>query len=366
MYIYQQKNWPQFHWNETLIYQMLVQLRYQQGLLIGGMESIGFDFQEKSILYNLTEDVVKSSEIEGESLDQSLVRSSVARHLGIEVEGVDVLDRNIEGVVEMVLDAAQRFDQPLNKERLLSWHKSLFPTGQSGLKKICVGEWRKGPVQVVSGYMGKEKVHFEGPPADQVDKEMKIFLDWFNHDNQMNLVLKAALAHLWFLTIHPFDDGNGRIARAIVDLLLSRSENSFRRFYSLSTHIQKERNDYYAFLEKTQKGTLDITQWIEWFFGCLGRAIQSAIEILEKVKNKARFWDSLATVPLNERQKKIIHLLLEDFKGNLTTTKWAKLLKCSQDTAYRDIMDLTSKGILIKSSQGGRSTNYILNFYNFM
>lgn len=366
MYIYQQKNWPHFNWDQSHIYQMLIQLRYQQGLLIGGMESIGFDFQEKAVLHNLTEDVVKSSEIEGEFLDQSLVRSSVARHLGIEIGGLDIVDRNIEGIVEMVLDATQRFDQPLNKERLLSWHKSLFPTGQSGLTKISVGKWRKGPIQVVSGYMGKGQVHFEGPPADQVDREMMIFLNWFNDDNGMNLVLKAALAHLWFLTIHPFDDGNGRIGRAIADLLLARSEKSSRRFYSLSTYIQKERKDYYTFLEKAQKGTLDVTQWIEWFFGCLGRAIQSAIEILEEVKYKVRFWDSFSAVPLNDRQRKMINLLLEDFKGNLTTSKWAKLVKCSQDTAYRDIMDLTSKGILIKSSQGGRSTSYVLATLNLL
>jgi Fic family protein len=358
MYIHELKTWPHFSWDQEKIAKLLVDLRHLQGRLMGGMESIGFHWQDEALLQTLTQDVVKSSEIEGEILDQSLVRSSVARHLGMDV-GADPIDRNIEGVVEMVLDATQRYDQPLTRERLLAWHASLFPAGHSGLKKITVGNWRKGTVEVISGPLGKETIHFEGPSAQRVNHEMELFLAWFNQ-NSIDPVLKAAISHLWFVTIHPFEDGNGRIGRAIADMMLAKSEKSSRRFYSLSSQIQKERKQYYAILELTQKGSLDITPWIEWFFGCLERAITSALGTLEMILKKAHFWDALSEISINERQRKIINRLLEGFEGNLTTSKWAKVTKCSQDTAHRDILDLVEKGILTKNSQGGRSTSYSL------
>jgi len=359
MYIHELENWPNFLWNQGGLADLLIHLRYQQGRLIGGMESIGFHVREETILKTLTKDVVKSSEIEGEVLDPSQVRSSVARKLGMDV-AADTIDRDIEGVVAMVLDATQRFDEPLTKERLFSWHASLFPSGRSGFSKIKVGGWRTGSVRVVSGHMGKEIIHFEAPPAEKVEREMELFLDWLNNETAMDLVLKAALAHLWFITIHPFDDGNGRIGRAIADMMLARSEKSSRRFYSLSAQIQIERKKYYAILEQTQKGSLDITAWIEWFFGCLGRAIDAALATLETVINKAQFWEKLAEVSLNERQKKIINRILDGFEGKLTSSKWAKIAKCSQDTAYRDILDLVERGILTKNAEGGRSTSYSL------
>lgn len=360
MYIHELENWPHFLWDKDIIAELLISMRHQQGRLIGGMESIGFHLTQKTILQTLTQDVVKSSEIEGEILDQSLVRSSVARHLGMESGALDIRDRKVDGVVEMILDATQRFDQPLTKDRLFHWHASLFPTGRSGFAKIKVGSWRSGSIQVVSGHMGKETLHFEGPPAQRVNHEMELFLAWLNHETILDPVLKAAIAHLWFVTIHPFDDGNGRIGRAIADLLLARSEKSSHRFYSLSAQIQKERKNYYAILEKTQKGNLEITPWIEWFFSCLGRAIENALSTLDVLKQKARIWESLAEVPLNERQRKIVNCLLDGFDGNLTTSKWAKITKCSQDTAYRDILDLIDRGILIKNPEGGRNTSYSL------
>ncbi len=358
-YIWALKNWPNFTLDQKHLSELLIQLRHKQGRLLGGMESIGFHKEKEAILETLTRDVIKSSEIEGEILDHSQVRSSVARHLGMDV-GADVADKNIEGVVEMILDATQNYDKPLTKERLLNWHASLFPAGRSGFTKIKVGVWRTGPVEVVSGKMGDEKVHFEGPPADRVEHEMTLFLNWFNKKTQIDPVLKAAIAHLWFVTIHPFDDGNGRIARAIGDLMLARSENSSHRFYSLSAQIQKERKGYYAILEKTQKGSLDITPWIEWFFSCLSRAMEDALSTLNTILHKALVWENLADVPLNERQRKIINRLLDGFEGKLTTSKWAKITKCSQDTAYRDILDLIDRGILQKNPEGGRSTSYSL------
>ncbi|MBF8262733.1 MAG: cell filamentation protein Fic [Parachlamydiales bacterium] len=359
MYIYELKNWPHFLWDQKSIVKNLVQIRHQQGRLQGGMESIGFSLQEKTILTTLTQDVVKSSEIEGEILDQTLVRSSVARHLGIDI-AADTVDRNIDGVVEMMLDATQKFDQPLTKERLFNWHTLLFPVRRNGFSKIRVGAWRTGPVQVVSGQMGKETVHLEAPPAEIVDHEMELFLNWLNNEMTIDPVLKAAIAHLWFVTIHPFDDGNGRIGRAVADLMLARSEKSSRRFYSLSAQIQKERKHYYDILERTQKGGLDITSWIEWFFGCLERAIEEALFSLETIVHKVQFWEARADIPFNERQRKIINRLLDGFEGKLTSSKWAKIAKCSQDTAYRDILDMINRGILIKNLEGGRSTSYSL------
>lgn len=361
MYVHELPNWPHFSWDQCKIAERLVQVRHQQGRLTGGMESIGFHLLEQTILQTLTQDVVKSSEIEGEILDASQVRSSVARQLGIEQAALGPPDRHIDGVVKMVLDATQNFDKPLTKERLFSWHMALFPEERSGLKKITTGAWRKGPVYVVSGQMGKEKIHFEAPPANRVDGEMQFFLKWINEEQSMDLVLKAALAHLWFVTIHPFDDGNGRIGRAIADFLLARSEKSCHRFYSLSQQIQMERKHYYTILEQTQKGTLDVTSWIEWFLGCLERAIQEAFGALETVLGKARFWEAVANVALNERQRKVLNRLLDGFEGKLTSSKWAKMAKCSQDTAHRDIVDLIEKGILTKSAEGGRSSSYSLS-----
>lgn len=360
MHIHELKNWPHFTWDQNAIANWLIRLRHLQGHLFGGMESIGFSARDETVLQTLTQEVVKSSEIEGEILDASLVRSSVARHLGMEIGALDKVDRNIEGVVEMVLNATQKFDEPLTKQRLFAWQSSLFPTGRSGFSKIQVGAWRLGPVDVVSGSFGKETIHFEAPSSDRVNNEMDIFLQWFNKSDKMDLVLKAAVAHLWFVTIHPFDDGNGRIGRAIGDLLLTRSENSPRRFYSLSGQIQKERKSYYAILEKTQKGNLDITAWLEWFFSCLERALENAISILEKIKNKADFWKNLENISLNDRQRKIINRLLNHFEGKLTSSKWAKITDCSQDTAHRDILDLMDKDILVKNAEGGRSTSYSL------
>jgi Fic family protein len=360
MFIYEQVDWPNFFWDQKILSQLLSSVRYQQGHLTGGMKSIGFPTCDNVLLKTLTEDVVKSSEIEGEILDNSLVRSSVARHLGMDIGGPDTRNRNIEGVVEMVLDATQHFQQPLTKKRLFKWHASLFPQERSSLARIRVGDFRKNPVEVISGAMGKEKVHFVGPPAARLEYEMDRFLDWLNQDLGIDLTLKAAISHLWFLTIHPFDDGNGRIGRAIADYLLARSENSSRRYYSLSAQIRIERSDYYTILEQTQKGTLDITPWVKWFFFCLERSIKDAMGVLDTVINKTRFWKGIANIPLNERQKKIITMLLDDFKGNLTSTKWAKITKCSQDTAYRDILDLVDQGILIKNPEGGRSSSYSL------
>ncbi|MBS0619891.1 MAG: Fic family protein [Verrucomicrobia bacterium] len=360
MYIHELKQWPAFTWDEKGLAELLIQLRHLQGRLIGGMESIGFSVREGVILENLTQEVVKSSEIEGEILNPSSVRSSVARRLGIEIAAASKADKNVDGVVEMMLDATQRYDQPLTEERLWKWHQFLFPSRRSGFSKIQVGKWRPGPVEVVSGGIGKEKIHFEAPAANRVNREMQVFLDWFNRDTGIDLVLKAAIAHLWFLTIHPFDDGNGRIGRALADLLLARSENSSRRFYSLSAQIQKERKGYYAILEQTQKGNLDITAWITWFLSCLMRAIEEALLTLDAILQRAQFWETLAGIPLNARQKKILSRLLDGFEGKLTTTKWAKMTKCSQDTAYRDILDLVDRKILVKNPEGGRSTSYSL------
>lgn len=360
MYIYQQENWPNFVWNDKKLKDILINLRHQQGRLIGGMESIGFQLRDEAVLQILTQDVVKSSEIEGEILDQSLVRSSVARHLGLEDAALNIVDRNIDGIVEMILDATQDFDKSLTKKRLMQWHSNLFSDGLTNFSKIKIGAWRTGPVEVISGQMGRETLHFEAPPARLVAHEMKLFLDWFNQTENVDPILKAALAHLWFVTIHPFDDGNGRIGRAIVDLMLARSENSSHRFYSLSAQIQKERKQYYAILEQTQKGELDVTNWIEWFFGCLGRAIKNAHSVLDLIVRKGQFWEALSEFSLNDRQRKVINRMLDGFKGNLTSSKWAKLTKCSQDSAYRDILDLIDKGILMKNPKGGRSTSYSL------
>ena len=364
-HIYDRPSWPHLRWDSEKVAGSLAEIRHQQGRLIGHMEALGFPLRQEAVLQTLTEDVVKSSEIEGENLAVDLVRSSVARRLGMDAGGVGQVDRHIEGVVEMTLDATRRYDQPLTAERLFGWHASLFPTGRSGMARIRVGTWRDdaaGPMQIVSGPLGREHVHFEAPPASELDREMDTFLDWFNDAPtvQVDTVLKAGLAHLWFVTIHPFDDGNGRIGRAIADLMLARSERSPQRFYSMSAQIQQERAAYYDILEQTQKGALDVTPWMEWFLGCLGRAIDGAQATLAAVLFKARFWQTLSAVPINERQRLMLNRLLEGFEGKLTTSKWAAIAKCSSDTALRDILDLVERGVLARNAEGGRSTSYAL------
>ena len=363
MYIHELKDWPRFHWSAGKLAELLASVRHRQGRLIGHMEVLGFDLRQEAVLQTLTADVLKSSEIEGEKLDAGQVRSSIARRLGIDIGALKPADRHVEGVVEMTLDATRHYDKPLTAERLFGWHAALFPTGRSGMTKITTGGWRDdstGPMQVVSGAVGHERVHFEAPKAERVDAEMRAFLEWFEVGSKTDAVLKAALAHLWFVTIHPFDDGNGRIARAIADLALARSEHSPQRFYSMSAQIRQERNAYYDILEQTQKGTMDITPWIEWFLGCLGRAIDGTQETLSAVLSKAKFWERLKDVQVNDRQRLVINRLLDGFEGKLTTSKYATLAKCSQDTAHRDILALVDHAVLIQNPEGGRSTSYSL------
>ncbi|RKR84214.1 Fic family protein [Mucilaginibacter gracilis] len=364
MYIHQLKNWPKFQWDEPAILPQLAAARHQQGRLLGKMEGIGFSLQEEATLQTLTQDVVKSSEIEGEILDAAQVRSSIARRLGMEIAGLTPSDRNVDGVVEMMLDATQSYQDPLSEDRLFGWHAALFPTGRSGMHKIAVGHWRNNskedPMQVVSGPMGREIVHYQAPDAELLASEMGRFIEWFNSNLSLDPVLKAGIAHLWFVTIHPFDDGNGRIARAIADMQLARADQTAQRFYSMSAQIRIERNRYYDMLEYTQKGTLDITEWLTWFLDCYGRALQSTDQTLAKVMAKARFWDNPATRAINERQRLMLNKLLESFEGKLTSSKWAKIAKCSQDTAGRDIQQLIKLGILAKEEGGGRNTSYTL------
>jgi Fic family protein len=363
LYIHELKGWPDFRWDNERISARLVDVRYRQGRLVGQMKGLGFQFRAEAVLHTLTEDVIKSSEIEGEKLDRDQVRSSIARRLGLDIGGLTQADRNVEGVVEMMLDATQGYEKPLTGRRLFDWHAALFPTGRTGMTKIKVGAWRDdktGPMQVVSGAIGKERVHYEAPAAEELRFEMKRFLEWFEDDRSTDLVLKAGVAHLWFVTIHPFDDGNGRIARAIADMVLARSEHSAQRFYSMSAQIRQERKAYYEILEATQKDDLDITRWLEWFLDCLGRAFTHAETTLEAVLKKARFWDKHAGAAFNERQRKIVNQMLNGFEGKLTSSKWAKLAKCSHDTALRDIEDLVQKGVLKKDGAGGRSTSYSL------
>jgi Fic family protein len=361
MYLYNNQNWPIFEWNSERLLPLLSYVRNRQGKLIGKMGALGFELRNEANLEILTQEIIKSTEIEGEILDREQVRSSIARRLGLDISGLVYSERNVDGIVDLMIDATKNFDKELNKERLFSWHAALFPTGQSGMYKIITGHWRDdstGPMQVVSGALGKEKVHYQALPAAQIENEMRILLDWFNLEQNTDLVLKAAVAHLWFVTIHPFEDGNGRISRALSDMLLARSDEQSYRFYSMSTQIRKERNSYYDILEKTQKSGLDITNWLEWFLNCLLHAIENSEKLLEKIIFKHYFWLKHSSVNINDRQRKILNMLMDDFEGVLNTTKWAKIGKCSQDTALRDIQDLIEKGIMIKSEQGGRSTNY--------
>lgn len=362
-YIWEDARWPAMHWDDRALAKRLAQVSREHGRLLGKMEGLGFELRGEAHLRTLTEDVVKSSEIEGENLPPDQVRSSIARRLGMDVGGLVPADRTVEGVVEMMLDATSDYARPLTEERLFAWHASLFPTGRSGMSKIIVGAWRDdsaGPMRVVSGPMGREKVHYQAPPASRVPAEMKEFLAWFAAPGETDPLLVAGLAHLWFVTIHPFDDGNGRIARAIADMALARAERTGQRFYSMSGQIRAERNEYYDILERTQKSDLDITRWQSWFLECLLRAIEGARGTLSAVLNKAKFWERFAKQPLNERQIKVLNRLLDGFEGKLTSSKWARLAKCSQDTAYRDIMDLVERGALRKDPGGGRSTSYSL------
>ncbi len=361
IYIHQLKEWPNFYWQDEALIKLLAEVRYLQGKLLGKVENLGFDLRNEANLETLIQDVVKTSEIEGEILNPELVRSSIAIRLGLDYTGQQNTNRNIEGVVDMMLDATQNSKMKLTEDRLFGWHSALFPTGRSGMYKIDVAKWRTGDMQVVSGAMGKGKVHFEAPAPNLLEKEMNKFLDWFHNEQELDFILKAGIAHLWFVTIHPFDDGNGRIARAIADMQLSKADGVNQRFYSMSTQINSDKKSYYSILEKTQKGDLDITDWLIWFLSCLKEAINSAAEIIDKVLIKHEFLVKNNLKIVNERQKLIITKMLDGFTGNLTTSKYAKITKTSSDTALRDITDLLEKEILLKSGSGGRSTHYILN-----
>jgi len=359
-YIYQYDNWPNLTWNESEIQLILGNVRHLQGKIFGQINALGFSVKEETMLTTLTLDVLKSSEIEGELLNYEQVRSSIARRLGLEYAGMVYPDRNVEGIVEMMLDATQNYQKPLDEDRLFGWHAALFPTGRSGMYKINAGCYRKGKMQVVSGAIGKEKVHYQAPPAEQVKVEMDRFIEWFNKDTRLDDVIKSAVAHFWFTIIHPFDDGNGRIARAISDLLLARSDNSSQRFYSLSNQILLERKVYYQILQKVQYKDGDISEWLIWYLNSLYRALKNTEETISKVLYKADFWDRHKNTVLNARQRLMLNKLLDGFTGKLKTSKWAKITKCSQDTALRDIKDLIEKGILRQEKLGGRSTNYEL------
>lgn len=364
MYIYKLPEWPHFIWDQEAITPVLTSVRYEQGHLLGRMENLGFKLREDATLLTLTQDVLKSSEIEGENLDVQQVHSSIARRLGMDIGGLIPSNRDVDGIVDMTLDATQNYDKPLTKKRLFSWHAALFPTGYSGLLQIKTGIWRDdshGAMQVISGAYGHERIHYQAPEAASLDKEMAIFLEWFNQSSTGDAVLKAVIAHLWFVTLHPFEDGNGRIARAIADMALAQSEQTPQRFYSMSSQIKLKRNEYYKILEQTQKSSLDITPWMTWFLTCLKEAIQEADTTLNAILLKAQFWKKLSAHSLNNRQRKVLNLMLDNFEGKLTTSKWAKLSKCSQDTAHRDILNLIHQGILIINPQGGRSTSYSLS-----
>ena len=362
-YIWERPEWPEWQFDSSRLSELLSTVTLERGRLLGGMQALGFKLAEEATLRVLTEDVIKSSEIEGEKLNPESVRSSLAKRLGMDIGALAPTDRHVDGVVDMVLDATQRYGQPLSVERLFGWHAALFPTGYSGLAKIAVGGYRTdtdGPMQVVSGGIGREKVHFEAPPAARVEQETVRFLDWFNHVQGLDPTIKAGLAHLWFVTIHPFEDGNGRIGRAVCDMALARADGSTQRFYSLSAQVQRERKAYYDSLEYAQKGTLDVTSWLEWFLGSLLRAIQGAGEQLKEVIFKADFWSQWSGASMNGRQVKMLNKMLDGFEGNLTNKKWVAMNHCSPDTALRDIKELVDQGVLVSAEAGGRSTHYVL------
>ncbi|WP_306545448.1 Fic family protein [Malikia spinosa] len=363
IHVWQASDWPNWRYDLAALVQPMAEVSLAQGLLMGRLADIGMALRDQASLAALTEDVVKTSAIEGEPLDVGSVRSSIARRLGVDIGALAPVDRHVEGVVEMVLDASSNSQAPVTRERLFGWHAALFPTGYSGLSKLQVGDWRDdagGPMQVVSGRIGRERVHFEAPPAQRLEAEMDRFLNWVNGPPREPALIRAGLGHLWFVTLHPFDDGNGRIGRAIGDLLLARADGSSQRFYSLSAQIQRERQAYYEMLERTQKGSLDVTAWLLWFLAALQRAVDQALITLDAVLIKARSWQRWATLPLNERQIKLLNRLLDGFDGKLTSSKWAAIAKCSPDTALRDINDLLARGVLRKTEGGGRSTAYEL------
>ena len=362
-YIYQQPEWPHFTWQPAQLEVLLGQVRHQQGRVLGRMASLGFALRDEAMLRTLTEEALNSSEIEGETLPAEQVRSSLARQLGLEVAGLVPASRQVEGMTALLLDATQHYAAALTPERLFNWQAALFPAGRSGLYPVATGAWRAdrtGPMQVVSGSPGRETVHFQAPPAAQVPAAMAEFLAWFNGPAASDPLLQAGLAHLWFVTIHPFEDGNGRLARALTDQLLARADDTAQRFYSLSAQLQRERAAYYRILEQTQRGGLDVTTWLEWFLGCLGRALTASEASLAAVLRKARFWEEHAHVPLSERQHQLLRRLLDGFVGKLTSSKWAKIAKISQDTATRDLQALVKQGILEREEGGGRSTSYRL------
>jgi Fic family protein len=362
-FIHERPGWPAFSWDNEALAGALAAVRYKQGRHLGKMEALGFELRAEVSLTALTDEVVNSSAIEGEHLNPIEVRSSIARKLGLDVAGLPEPGREVDGIVEMMLDATRNFEAPLTAERLFDWYAALFPTGRSGMRRIRVGAWRTGdpgPMQVVSGPVGREKVHYEAPAAERLETEMESFLQWFTAPSEIDPVLKAAVAHFWFVTIHPFEDGNGRIARAIADMALSQADDTKDRFYSMSSGIETERTVYYLQLESAQRGDLDITEWLVWFLGCLDRTIEDANEKLSSVLHQARLWQRINPNPVNERQRKVITRMLDDFKGPLTTSKYAKLAKCSNDTALRDIRELLERGIIAKNPGGGRSTSYRL------
>jgi Fic family protein len=363
-YIHQKPDWPNLRWDNATLLPLLADVRHRQGRLLGRMEGLGFRLRAEASLTTLTSDVVKSGEIEGAHLDAAQVRSSIARRLGLDFGGSVRAGPDVEGVVEMMMDATQEYAKPLTAERLFGWHASLFPTGRSGMRRITVGAWRSasiGPMQVVSGPIGREQVHFEAPSADRLEHEVAVFLDWFEAANETDAVLKAGIAHFWFVTLHPFEDGNGRISRALADMALARAEGVKERFYSMSAQIEAEKKQYYLKQEQSQKGGTDITSWLEWFLGCLGRAVAGAEEGLAGVLRKARIWEHINNQsPVNERQRAVINRLLDGFEGKLSTSKYAKLAKCSADTALRDIRILLDRGVLIQDAGGGRNTSYRL------
>jgi Fic family protein len=363
-YIWQADDWPAWRYDLATLARPLAEVSRAQGLLMGRLADVGMALRDQASLAALTEDVVKTSEIEGEQLNVESVRSSIARRLGVDIGALAAVDRHVEGVVEMVLDATANCAAPVTRERLFGWHAALFPSGYSGLARIVVGGWRNdasGPMQVVSGAVGRQRVHFEAPPAASLEAQTGHFIEWVNGVSNEPPLIKAGLGHLWFVTLHPFDDGNGRIARAIGDLLLARADGSPQRFYSLSAQIQRDRKAYYDILERTQKGTLDVTAWLAWFLDTLHRAVDQAQVTLDAVLAKARFWQRFAGTPMNERQAKLLNRLLDGFEGKLTSSKWAAIAKCSPDTALRDISELLALGVLRKSVAGGRSTTYELN-----
>lgn len=360
-YIWQASDWPAWRYDLAALAEPLARVAHAQGLLLGRLADVGLALRDQASLAALTNDVVKTSEIEGEKLDVDSVRSSIARRLGVDIGALAPVDRHVEGVVEMVLDATTHCDVAMTRERLFGWHAALFPTGFSGLSRIRVGAWRddaSGPMQVVSGPIERRRVHFEAPPAERLEADITLFLEWLNGASAEPPLLKAGLAHLWFVTLHPFDDGNGRIARALGDLCMARADRSPQRFYSLSAQIQRERKDYYAILERTQKGSMDVTAWLAWFLETLHRAVQQAHSTLDGVLSSARLWQRWSTVPMNERQIKLLKRLLDGFEGKLSSSKWAAIAKCSPDTALRDINELVARGVLRKSPAGGRSTSY--------